>query len=180
MDYKIFRAINMSARQNFVLDRLMIFMSKNIPFVFMVILGFMWFKDGRNRKVAILSIISVMIGLLVNVFIKQISFKKRPWKSHPIHLLYPSKADSSFPSKHVLLTFAVSTSILLHQRFLGWITTGLSMLTGLSRIWVGHHYPSDIFGSAVLGSVISIAMDKASNLLPFFRINEKRSIYFSR
>jgi undecaprenyl-diphosphatase len=37
---------------------------------------------------------------------------------------------------------------------------GFSFLTGLSRIWVGHHYPSDIAGSAVLGSFTSAIIHK--------------------
>lgn len=40
--------------------------------------------------------------------------------------------------------------------------TGLAVLTGISRIWVGHHYPSDIIGSALLGSLTSMFVHKNS------------------
>jgi undecaprenyl-diphosphatase len=79
-----------------------------------------------------------------------------------VGILIPSKMDSSFPSKHTLLVFAVSTTVFLYRRVLGSIMWGISLLTGLSRIWVGHHYPTDIIGSAILGSLSSLFVHKRS------------------
>ncbi|ADE68636.1 hypothetical protein BMQ_1604 [Priestia megaterium QM B1551] len=75
--------------------------------------------------------------------IKCFYFKPRPFMERRVGILIPSKMDSSFLSKHTLLAFAVSTSIFLHKRILGSVMLGLSLLTGFSRIWLGHHYPSD-------------------------------------
>ncbi|WML55828.1 phosphatase PAP2 family protein [Neobacillus sp. PS3-12] len=61
-----------------------------------------------------------------------------------------------------MLAFAVSTSIFLYDRVLGSIMWGISALTGFSRIWVGHHYPSDIIGSAFIASLTSIILDKTA------------------
>ncbi|WP_429758516.1 phosphatase PAP2 family protein [Bacillus sp. S14(2024)] len=35
----------------------------------------------------------------------------------------------------------------------------LAFLTGFSRIWSGQHYPSDIIGSALIGSLTSIVVN---------------------
>lgn len=96
-----------------------------------------------------------MISLLFHGMIKLFFFKPRPFMEQKVRMLLQSKKDSSFPSKHTILTFAVSSSILFYHRTLGVIMTVLSGLTGLSRIWVGHHYPSDVVGSALLGTLSS-------------------------
>jgi undecaprenyl-diphosphatase len=85
-----------------------------------------------------------------------------------VGILIPSKMDSSFLSKHTLLTFAVSTSIFLHERVIGSVMWGLALLTGFSKIWVGHHYPSDIIRSAFIGSVTSITIDKTARFFNSF------------
>ena len=76
--------------------------------------------------------------------------------------------DSTFPSKHTLLVFAISTSIFLYDRVLGSIMWVLSVLTGFSRIWVGHHYPSDIIGSAFIATMTSTILDKISRSVNYF------------
>ena len=83
--------------------------------------------------------------------------KRFVYKLFFVHLLppAPSKKISSFPSKHTTLAFAVATSVLLYKRLMGSIMVILAFLTGFSRIWVGQHFPSDILGSALLGSLTS-------------------------
>lgn len=85
-----------------------------------------------------------------------------------MRLLIPSKNNSSFPSKHTALAFALSTSVLLRERLFGSIMWFLAILTGFSRIWLGHHYPFDIIGSAFIGILISMAIDNTTYVFNSF------------
>lgn len=98
--------------------------------------------------------------LLINMLIKCFYLKPRPFIKRRVGILIPSKMNSAFLSKHTLLATAVSTSIFLHERVIGAVMWGLSLLTGFSRIWVGHHYPSDIIRSLFIGSLTSIIVEK--------------------
>lgn len=98
-----------------------------------------------------------------------------------MRLLIPSKNNSSFPSKHTAVAFALATSVLLRERLFGSIMWFLAILTGLSRIWLGHHYPFDIIGSAFIGILTSIVIDNTSYLFNSFVtwiINVYRKIFF--
>ncbi|MEY2196224.1 undecaprenyl-diphosphatase [Neobacillus sp. BF23-41] len=157
MDVKLFHLINLLSGRHLIIDKLMILISKKMKFVFFIILVILLFK---KRNVTIEAVVSIMISLFLHFIIKLFYFKPRPFIEGRVGILTPSKFDSSFPSKHTLITFAVSTIVLFSQRILGSIMLGFSFLTGLSRIWLGHHYPSDIAGSAVLGSFTSAIIHK--------------------
>ncbi|MFC3884820.1 undecaprenyl-diphosphatase [Bacillus songklensis] len=162
MDYKMFRAINRLAGRYSVMDELMIWISNRVRYVYIFLLVFMWFRDYSSKKASRHAGVSALLSLFIHGFIKRVYFKPRPFVKRRVGILIPSKRDSSFPSKHTILVFAVSTSVLLRERMLGAFMWGLSVLTGLSRIWVGHHYPSDIVGSALIGSAASVVVDKNS------------------
>lgn len=160
MDAKMFRAINLLSGRWSIIDGFMIFLSNRIRYVYILIFILMWFKRKMYKKMTCQAVVSVCMTLMINVLIKIFYFKPRPFLKRRIGILIPSKIDSSFPSKHTLLIFAVSTIVFFYQRLLGSIMLGMSLLTGFSRIWVGHHYPSDIIGSAILGSFTSIMTHK--------------------
>lgn len=160
MDVKLFRVINLLSGRFSILDKMMILISNRVRYVFILIMIIMWFKHRNYKKITMEAVISVTISLIINSMIKLFYFKPRPFLKGRVEILIPSKRDSSFPSKHTLLAFAVSTTFFFYHRLLGSIMWGLSFLTGLSRIWVGHHYPSDILGSAFLGSFTSIFIHK--------------------
>jgi undecaprenyl-diphosphatase len=168
MDFKMFRAINLLSGRSSILDKLMILFSNRIRYVYILILIIMWFKKHTYKKITINAVISSLITLIINFLIKLFYFKPRPFMKRRVGILIPSKSDSSFPSKHTLLVFAISSSVFFYQRILGSIMWGLSLLTGLSRIWVGHHYPSDIIGSAVLGTVTSMFTHKLLSFHNYF------------
>lgn len=162
MDEKAFNIINLLSGRCSPIDWLMIFLSKKIRYLFIFVLIFMWFRNDFYKKVSCKAITSSMFTLFIHALIKLFYFKPRPFAKRRVGILIPSKRDSSFPSKHTLLAFAVSTSIFLYDRVLGSIMWGISALTGFSRIWVGHHYPSDIIGSAFIASMTSIILDKTA------------------
>lgn len=160
MDDKLFRAINHFSGRYLLLDKLMILFSNKIRYVFVFVLIFMWF---RNRKTTLNVVVSMLLTLFTSMLIKLFYFRPRPFVKHRVGILIPSKLDSSFPSKHTLLVFAVSTSIFLRNRIVGAVMAVLSLFTGFSRIWLGHHYPADIIASAFIGSFTSIIVDKISD-----------------
>jgi undecaprenyl-diphosphatase len=158
MDYRIFRAINQFAGRYRLFDTIMIIISQKVRYLYVVLLIFMWFRNNFYKKVTLFTGISVVVTLLLNCFIKLFYFKPRPFLKFWVHLLLPSpsKKNSSFPSKHTTLAFAAATSVLLYKRVVGSIMFILAFLAGFSRIWMGQHFPSDIVGSAFLGSLTSI------------------------
>jgi len=61
------------------------------------------------------------------------------------------KAETSFPSDHTTFLFAIAWSFMLFRvRFWGLFLI-LAFLGGISRIYVGVHYPYDILGGIVVG-----------------------------
>lgn len=167
MDEKWFRVINRLAGRYSPMDLLMIWMSNKARYVYLFVFVWMWFKSRFSRKTAADAGICAGIAVLVNTFIKLFYYKPRPFVKRRVGILIPSKLDSSFPSKHTLLVFAVSTFIFLRERTIGSVMWTLAVITGFSRIWVGHHYPSDIIGSAFIGSLISMMVDKYSRCFDF-------------
>lgn len=162
MNEKLFKLINQYSGRFSFLDFFMIFVSNKTRYIFVFVLIFMWFKNGSYRKASYKAGISAVITLLIHTLIKLFYFKPRPFVKRRVGILIPSKRDSTFPSKHTLLVFAISTSIYLYNRVIGSVLWVIAFLTGLSRIWVGHHYPYDILGSATIATITSMVIDKTT------------------
>lgn len=157
MDLRLFRLINNLSGRYSPMDRLMILISNRIRYAYILIIVIVLFKNRSNRRIAAETGSSVLLSLIAHFFIKLFYYKPRPFKKKRVGILIPSKLDSTFPSKHTLIAFAASTSIYFFHRSIGSLMLWMSAVTGFSRIWVGHHYPSDIIGSAMLGSLASMA-----------------------
>lgn len=105
---------------------------------------------------ALLVLINGAIAGILIVAFKQVYQRIRPDLEHLVHA-----GGFSFPSGHSLGSFLIlgSLIIIIHDRvkhgFLKYslqlILGFLILLIGLSRIYVGVHYPSDVFAGFVLG-----------------------------
>ncbi|KAF0817230.1 MULTISPECIES: phosphatase PAP2 family protein [unclassified Cytobacillus] len=162
MDLKIFKAISrLSGRMAFI-DFLMILISNKARYLFLFVLAGMWLARGASRTSAKKAAAASLIAIFVNKVIKICYFRPRPFIKTKVGLLIPAKRDSSFPSKHTVVSFAASIVIFYGNRFIGRILLWVSGLTGFSRIWAGHHYPSDVIGGALIGATIGWMTEKCS------------------
>ncbi|MFA6232916.1 MAG: phosphatase PAP2 family protein [Bacteroidota bacterium] len=131
---------------------------KNFYVIYAIaLLSLMWF--GKKRGV-----ITVLILLLTIVFSDQISsFVIKPLfdRLRPCHtldhvrLLVGCGGGKSFTSSHATNNFAMAVVIShFYPKARYWMLIW-AVLVSYSRIYVGVHYPSDIIGGAILGSLIA-------------------------
>lgn len=167
MDKSIFFFLNRFSGRLGLVDFLMIFVSNRVRYIYLFVLIYMWFKSHKTNLAAKKAITAATLSWLVKIITNIIFFRPRPFVSNRVGILIPSKTDSTLLSKHTVLAVSISFSIFLYQRFWGSILLGLSVLTGFSRIWVGHHYPSDILRSTFVGVLISLIVEKTFPLREF-------------
>ncbi|RDI45871.1 undecaprenyl-diphosphatase [Falsibacillus pallidus] len=157
MNYKLFQLINHNAGHHPVLDGLMVFFTKEAMIVYALILLLMWFLGKDNYKqTVVLAALTGAIGLFINFILGHIFYESRPFITHHVHLLLPHVKDSSFPSDHTTGAFALALAVLWRKHGkIGSIMLVIPILTGFSRVYVGHHYPFDVLGSVLVAFITS-------------------------
>lgn len=117
-------------------------------------LGMLFYKP--TRRAGALALCSMILGLLVtNLTLKPLVERARPWLDWPIIPLVTEKDPNSFPSGHTCAAFAAAMIWVrtLPRRSGRIIAAAAAVLMGLSRLYVGVHYPSDVLAGAVIGSL---------------------------
>jgi undecaprenyl-diphosphatase len=123
-----------------------------------LILGIVGLAMPRSRAAAWRVFLAVALSyLLVDGVVKPLAGRSRPAvhaADAPRHLP-PLPSTTSFPSGHATSTFgaAVTVSRMWPQTRVLWWT--IAVLIGYSRIYLGHHYPLDVAGGALLGVAIA-------------------------
>lgn len=114
------------------------------------------FTGGEGRKIAFLGTVALVVSFLISdEILKNLFARPRPFIHFPdTRLLVAAPYQYSFPSGHTTSSFAVAVSFFAKRRRLGLGALILASLIGVSRIYVGVHYPLDVLGGVVVGSVI--------------------------
>lgn len=119
-----------------------------------LLIGWSRGKD-TTRKLMLEAAAAGFAGLLINQGIGLIWQHPRPFMIGLGHTLIPHVADSSFPSDHLTLLWAVSFSFLMHQRprSAGAILAMLGLPVAWARIYLGVHFPLDMVGAAIVAGL---------------------------
>lgn len=98
-----------------------------------------------------------MLAFAIKTLIGSAAFRPRPFVAlADITRLVEKSADSpAFPSGHATAAFAIAFGLFLWNRRIGIVALILATIVSVGRVAVGVHYPTDVLGGAVLGSVTS-------------------------
>lgn len=158
MDFQIFHLINNFAQKSAILDLLALFIAKYLIwllFFVVIVLGLLPpSKRGEtlSKVNALKSILGALLGAGFTLVIGQFVERPRPFIESDARLLIsPPIIAASFPSLHTTLAFAFGWTLFLFNRKIGTYFLIAALLLGLSRIYTGVHYPSDILFGALLG-----------------------------
>ena len=158
MNMELFRLINNLANKNTVLDKIMIFFSKDVPYIFMAVIAIVFIlgvvkKNEEYRKASVNAFVITVINLILSFIIGSIYYVDRPFVHNKVNLLMPHSADASFPSDHATGTMSIALGLGKYNRILGVIMTILSIIVGFSRVYVGNHYPLDVIGAYIMALI---------------------------
>ncbi|MCA9732627.1 MAG: phosphatase PAP2 family protein [Deferribacteres bacterium] len=169
-DALIINFFNHFSRISWTADYTISFVSENqlIKGVILILIyWWAWFRADKNQTAIHRHIISTFLGCFIAMVLARglaltLPFRLRPLHDATVHFLLPYgmrpgalEGWSSFPSDHAVLFYALSTGMFYISKKIGiFAVIYTTLLIGLPRIYLGLHYPTDIFGGAVVGVYI--------------------------
>lgn len=157
MDIFIFRLINNLADADSILGRAGIYTTRYLIYILAILaIAFILivFKKRKERCWSALKIfLAVCFTYAVNQIIGFLYFRPRPFAvlENVNELIKKSPFEKSFPSDHTGAAFAIAFAVFLLNRKWGSAFLIIAFLIGLSRIFVGVHYPLDVLAGILTG-----------------------------
>jgi len=180
LDETIFRALNLAGTDP-VLDRIFVFFTilTGVYVIFLVAVP-LWLKGLREATFDVLLVLGITI--LVSEAIKYLVGRARPCDTlSNVRTLagYRCSAefDPAFPSGHASRAFAVAGFLTVRFRWKVGVPAGaVAVLAGLSRVYLGLHWPSDILGGAVVGIALALLVEYVSRRVGLYQRIRRRIV----
>lgn len=143
--------------RNPVLDSVMIFLTHlgDSGWIW-IVAAIILLIDKKTRKTGAATGLALVFSLLINnMILKNVVARTRPYEQiEGLERLIEQQVDYSFPSGHSASSFAAAMVIFLClPRRYGIPAIVLAGLIAVSRLYVGVHYPTDVFFGIISGCV---------------------------
>jgi Membrane-associated phospholipid phosphatase len=150
-----------------------------------LILGFVYWS--YDKKLGKAMGMTAIMALAWNTMIKNVVLRRRPYFDHenikilrvvePEADIYDIAAQGySFPSGHSTNAMSVfgCLAVNLRKRWVTILTILIPLLTGISRVVVGAHYPTDVLAGWLLGVIsvliIQLLLERVKNTIALYGI----------
>ena len=111
----------------------------------------------RKHRIAFELLVIAFLSLAVTYVLKVVFHANRPYMVDPHVIKYDSDSGWGMPSAHALMSIVILGWIVIrHPRshILLWGSIALALLIGLSRVYLGVHYPSQVLAGWFFGFIL--------------------------
>ena len=162
IDTTLFLTINGSFSHR-GLDHFFMIATEPMYYVLPVAAAVLFFLKTNRKKTLVVVALAVITVVLTDTLCDQIlkPFFNRPRPCHPDLMVQGArciagvKTSLSFPSAHAMNIFAQATLFAFLFPAKSVFFFGFALIIGISRIYLGFHFPLDVVGGALIGSAIA-------------------------
>lgn len=156
LDAWVFLVFNLRGHRPKWLDWAMLAVTQFGNGVTPAIIAFIFYRSGDQRLAYILILGTITLWLCVEL-VKAIIRRSRPFiRLNQARVVGLRAVGRSFPSGHTSQSFFLASLLVQHFHAPFWLAMPLyavAMVVGVTRMYVGAHYPRDVLAGAILGSV---------------------------
>lgn len=128
-------------------------------------------KNSRHRNIALTGVKAYLLSAGAAYILKNLFHRHRPYENAPPD---PKRWDGpfpftnkykSFPSGHTTTAFAIASVLAHGYKDKLWIVISsysVASLVGISRLYDGRHWASDVLAGAALGAFIGTTLSKVN------------------
>jgi undecaprenyl-diphosphatase len=112
-----------------------------------------WLGGAKGRRAGIATALAALsTTYLVQRLVKPVFRRRRPFVDRDVLVVGVKPLDASFPSGHSAASFAAATALASFYPNAAPLVYLLAAGVGFSRVYLGHHFPSDVAVGAATGA----------------------------
>lgn len=110
------------------------------------------FGNTKIKLIAVEALVILSISQTIVYSVKKLLGRERPYTIiEKLNTFGIDLSDYSFPSGHTTASFSIATTLALNMPALTFIVFIIATIIGISRIYLGVHYPTDVAAGMILG-----------------------------
>lgn len=114
-------------------------------------------------RLGLRALLAITVSQLIVIALKESVQELRPFITDP-RVLSPDTHSYSFPSGHAVraMVFYGLIALWINKQWLRWLLAAIILSIGLSRIYLGAHYPHDVIAGFIVGIIFLWSWSKLS------------------
>jgi undecaprenyl-diphosphatase len=160
INLELFKLINAQSSAGHLTIGLATIVADYVVYLVPIFLIATWlFENDDKKEVALKSVSVALIALGVAQIIVAIYPHPRPFMIGVGRTLIQHAPDPSFPSDHMILFCSIAITYLIDGYYvIGLSIFAIGVIVAWSRIYLGVHFPFDMFGSVLISLIVAVSV----------------------